>query len=290
MTKLQEIIKDLTNEAKEQIKEISVDPKDIQEFLDFQANFHTYSINNQLLIYKQRRSAYAVLGFGEIKKKGLKLQKGSKAIKILAPLMFKEKDENGKEEMKIKGFKYVNVFDISQTDMKPEDYPTYFPNKPINFKHENVNLDGLEHGIEWLSNRLSTPVEIDKNDSLRGARGGFFPTSNTILLNIGNTRTQNIKTTIHELAHAKLHNNQAKRKHDSKAIKETQAEMVAYITCKYFGIDTSEYSIEYVANWSEKLTAIDKDELVPVFEDIQKTSKEFIEYIEKEKNAFEKVA
>ena len=119
MTKLIEIIQDLTNQAKEEIKTISTNEQDILEFLDFQTNFYTYSINNQLLIYRQRKGATCVLGFNEIKKQGLQLLKGSKAIKILAPLIYKEKDENGKETSVIKGFKYVNVFDLTQTNLEP---------------------------------------------------------------------------------------------------------------------------------------------------------------------------
>ncbi|MGX4687165.1 ArdC-like ssDNA-binding domain-containing protein [Vagococcus sp. JNUCC 83] len=283
MAKLTEIIQNLTNQAKEEIKQVATSEKDIQEFLDFQANFYTYSINNQLLIYRQRRGATCVLGFSEIKKQGLQLLKGSKAIKILAPLIYKEKDENGKEKSVIKGFKYVNVFDLTQTNLDPEKYPNYYPNKPINFKANNVNIKDFNNRIDKLTYLLNTSIKLDNSDKLRGARGGYFLNDHTILLNNGNTPTQNIKTAIHELAHAKLHHIGSKRHHDTKAIKETQAEMTAYIVCRYFGIDTSNYSINYISNWSEKLTAIDKEELIPVFDDIQKTAKEFITILNEEK-------
>ena len=139
-----------------------------------------------------------------------------------------------------------------------------------------MDLNDFNTRLDDLSISLNTSITIDENDQLRGARGGYFLNENKILLNNGNTPTQNIKTSIHELAHAKLHHLKSDRYNDSKAIQETQAEMIAYIVCKYFGIDTTQYSLKYIANWSNKLTAINQEDLIPVFEEIQKTAKLFI--------------
>lgn len=65
---------------------------------------------------------------------------------------------------------------------------------------------------------------------------------------------QTIKTAIHEIAHAKLHDidlnapEQAER--PDRSTREVQAESVAYTVCQHFGLDTSDYSFGYVAGWS----------------------------------------
>lgn len=293
MSKLNEIVKELTEQAKEEIKSVTISEDELKEFLDFQATFYDYSINNQLLIFKQRRSATAIMGFSQIKKNGLKLLKGSKSIKILAPIIYKEKDsKTGEEKSVVRGYKYVNVFDITQTDMKAEDYPRFFPNKPINFdtKKSDNEIDFLFSNILDLSKDLCLSIKIDTKDELNGARGSYNKATDVILLHNGNTKTQNIKTLIHELAHAELHNLKRKRSNDSKAIKETQAELVAYIVSKYFGIDTDDYSFKYIASWSEHLTAIDNKELIPVFNEIQQTAKIFISRISRKIERNKKIA
>jgi hypothetical protein len=58
---------------------------------------------------------------------------------------------------------------------------------------------------------------------------------------------QNLKTLIHEIAHARLHDNDANT--DEKT-REITAESIAYTVCKHYGIDTSQYSFNYIAVWS----------------------------------------
>lgn len=63
---------------------------------------------------------------------------------------------------------------------------------------------------------------------------------------------QTVKTAIHEMAHAKLHNLEAQKDNkQSKNSKEVEAESVAYTVCQHYGIDTSDYSFAYVATWSQ---------------------------------------
>jgi antirestriction protein ArdC len=68
------------------------------------------------------------------------------------------------------------------------------------------------------------------------------------------SEVQNVKTLIHEMAHAKLHNMTAQKARDdggqTRSSKEVEAESVAYTVCQHYGIDTSDYSFAYVAGWS----------------------------------------
>src|SRR5699024_178379 len=97
-------------------------------------------------------------------------------------------------------------------------------------------------------------------------------------LNPRSSQLQNVKTMAHELAHAKLHHG-SKGFKLSDAEKEFQAEMVAYTVNDYFGIDTSEYSLKYLANWTKNKEFDDKMKLV---EEVRETSVEFISKLEED--------
>ena len=117
---------------------------------------------------------------------------------------------------------------------------------------------------------------IEPKEELGVSKGCFYPMSNEVALNPRNGQLQNVKTLLHELAHAKLHTLDTKNKY-SKQEKEYQAEMVAYTTCSYFGIDTSDYSLDYMYNWTRNM---DFDECIEIIEEVKETSQEFIKTIE----------
>ena len=58
---------------------------------------------------------------------------------------------------------------------------------------------------------------------------------------------QALKTLVHELAHALLHADEVFR---SREIQEVEVESVAYIVLDAVGLDSSGYSFNYVARWS----------------------------------------
>lgn len=97
-----------------------------------------------------------------------------------------------------------------------------------------------------------------------------------VALNPRNSELQNVKTLLHELAHAKLHTAETHMNY-SASEKEFQAEMTAYTVSSYFGIDTSEYSLGYLANWTQGKELKDKSKLL---KEVHETSTEFIETIE----------
>ena len=77
-------------------------------------NFYNYSIRNNILIYKQDKTATMIASFKRWKELGYNIKKGAKAIHILVPLISK-KVVDGKEEQYVYGYKYANVFDIKST-------------------------------------------------------------------------------------------------------------------------------------------------------------------------------
>ena len=71
-----------------------------------------------------------------------------------------------------------------------------------------------------------------------------------ISINEGMDELQNIKTAIHEIAHATLHDTDCQPERPDRRTREVQAESVAYAVCQHYGLDTSDYSFGYIAGWS----------------------------------------
>ena len=84
-----------------------------------------------------------------------------------------------------------------------------------------------------------------------GAKGRCNYEEKRIIINEGMDELQNIKTAIHEIAHATLHDTDkdAPERPDRRT-REVQAESVAYAVCQHYGLDTSDYSFGYIAGWS----------------------------------------
>ena len=72
--------------------------------------------------------------------------------------------------------------------------------------------------------------------------------TNEIAIESGNEPAQQLKTLIHETAHAMFDHGSVAT---SYAVGELEAESTAYLVCDAIGIDSSEYSFHYLANWSE---------------------------------------
>src|SRR5699024_386842 len=120
-------------------------------------------------------------------------------------------------------------------------------------------------------------------EELGAAKGAFYPSvhdknNGHIGLNPRNGELQNVKTLLHELAHAKLHNPKNEHYQAMQAEEtEYQAEMTAYAVASYFDIDTSDYSLRYLANWTQDKEMKDKAKLL---EDVRQTAVEFIDEME----------
>lgn len=288
----------MVEEANYKIMTYFREPNDMKEYLTYMAKFHNYSLRNLALIEEQFNGAKAVGSFKFWSDHGFKINKGEKGIKILVPtkvtyLILGENEEKqlkyaAKEEKeKVKNgliktrekmyYKTGYVFDISQTNAKLSDLPKLFPNKWL--EGEVKDYDKLYQGMSKIADNMGVKI-IEPKEELGVAKGCFYPLTNEIALNPRNSQLQNVKTLLHELAHAKLHNLE-NRNNYSKQEKEYQAEMVAYTTCSYFDIDTSEYSLDYIHNWSKNM---DFDKCIKIIEEVKETSKEYIEVLQNELN------
>lgn len=94
-------------------REVLVDPKQFNEYLDMQSRLHRYTVSNNLLIYKQCPNAVQLKDFNEWAEQGVRINKGAKAVRLLEPEEYTKKD--GTTAV---GYRIKNVFDVSQTNGK----------------------------------------------------------------------------------------------------------------------------------------------------------------------------
>ncbi|EJR50969.1 hypothetical protein IIO_06350 [Bacillus cereus VD115] len=269
---------------------------DLKEYLSFMAKFYHYSPSNISLIQSQFQGASAVGSFSFWKEKGFPVKKGEKGIKILVPnrtvAKFKDKDgtwksvtkasEQEKKQIESKSvevkpgrlyFAIGHVFDVSQTSATAKDLPRIFPNRWL--EGSVTDYQSLYKGMEAIAEKNGVKIIAPKSE-LGVAKGVSYPLTKEVALNPRNSELQNVKTLLHELAHAKLHTAETRMNYTAPE-KEFQAEMTAYAVSSYFGIDTSKYSLGYLASWTQGKEMKDKTKLL---KEVHETSIEFIETIE----------
>ena len=149
------------------------------------------------------------------------------------------------KEITIPAFKVVSVFDVSQTEGKE------LPNIAVDTLTGNVEL--YEDFFKALKETSPVPIAFEKIEG--GAHGYYHLEDKRIAIDEGMSELQTIKTAIHEIAHAKLHDIDLTSPMDGqnrvdRRTREVEAESVAYTVCQHYGLDTSDYSFGYVAGWS----------------------------------------
>ncbi|NIL29815.1 LPD25 domain-containing protein [Bacillus thuringiensis] len=291
-----EAVQALTKKMEKSVEGYFRTPGDLKEYLTFMAKFYHYSPSNISLIQSQFQGASAVGSFSFWKEKGFPVKKGEKGIKILVPnrtvAKFKDKEgtwktvtkanEEQKKQIESKSVEVIpgrlyfavgHVFDVSQTNAKAEDLPRIFPNRWL--EGSVTDYQSLYKGMEAIAEKNGVKIIAPKSE-LGVAKGVSYPLTKEVALNPRNSELQNVKTLLHELAHAKLHTAETRMNYTAPE-KEFQAEMTAYAVSSYFGIDTSEYSLGYLASWTQGKEMKDKTKLL---KEVHETSIEFIETIE----------
>ncbi len=273
----QKKIEEASKRLEEGIKAVFTSEKYLS-WLKCASKFHRYSYRNQIMIALQRPDAAEVAGFTTWKRLERHVKKGEKGIEIFAPVLADKKDpltgeviinpKTNKPEKEIVNTKIVHVFDISQTDGK--ELPTIAdPLTGTGEKYQKLK--------ESLINISVCPVaeEIIKKSK---ANGYYVPSENRIVIRDTLSDEMKVKTLIHEIAHARLHNaEEIKENKKNAAQREVEAESVAYIVSNHFGIDSSAYSFGYVAGWSKDK---ELDELKESLSLIQSTAGELIDKVE----------
>ena len=261
-----------------------------KKHLETISKFHNYSHRNILLIELQNPDASLVAGYKKWQTEfERQVKKGEKAIKILMPIKAKKeltkldkkgnplKDKDGnieKEEKSFLRFKYVNVFDISQTEGKELDL------FKVNELDSSVaNKDNILRSIKNIAYENGCDFKFGDTGN---AKGYYSRAKEEIVIKENMSDLQTLKTAVHELAHSIIHNpnkNPDLSLDDiaNRSKKEIEAESVAYIVLSHLGLDTSDYSFEYIAGWGSNKS---EDELSSVLENIKDVSSSVIYKIE----------
>lgn len=180
-------------------------------------------------------------------------------------------------------FATYKVFELSQTTLKPEFYPKAMPNRHYDFNMDHIRTKEVLEGLSDYAKNIGITIYQDDAKELRSAKGAFYPDEQKILLNPDNTPGEVVATTIHELAHASLHNPKFANSYKedvSKDRRELEAEMTSYLVSKHFGLDTSEKAIRYMALWTDNLTSLDDQQLAQSMKRIHGTVSKIVKSVE----------
>ena len=286
-------LKEITDRLEQGILEV-FESERYKEYLRVMSKFHHYSFNNTMLIALQKPDASLIAGFSAWKNThGRTVKKGEKGIRIIAPAPFKVKQEMEKldpktnmplvgadgnaiteeKEITIPAYKVVSVFDVSQTEGKE------IPSIGV----DELTGDVSQYEDFFTALKKASPVPIALEHIEGSAHGYYHLAEKRIAIDDNMSELQTLKTAIHEIAHAKLHDidlnapKEEKGNHPNQRTREVEAESIAYTVCQHYGLDTSDYSFGYVAGWS---SGKELSELKGSLETIRLAASELIDSID----------
>ena len=283
-----EQLKEITERLEAGVKEYMTSDVQFRKVLEAMSKFHHYSANNVLLIAMQMPEATRVASYTTWKTKfNRQVMRGQKGLSIIAPAPVKERRErevidsrtgspvlgaDGKPkteevEVTIPRFKVEKVFDLSQTTGDP------LPELDV------AELTGDAEHYQMFMDALTaiSPVPIRFADIDSGAKGYYHTVDKEIVIQKGMSESQTLKTLVHEVSHARLHDRDAMKAEGvakSAQQKELEAESIAYTVMFHYHMDTSGYSIPYLASWSGSQ---DTKQLKACMDTIRRTAGEIIE-------------
>lgn len=218
-----------------------------QAWVQLRSSFRQYSLRNTILIVSQKPDASLVAGYREWQRRDRQVKRGERSLKILAPVLVNRKPEDpeyrvdakGRPNKKVVGFRFVSVFDVSQTDGEP--LPAADPLEPLEGDSHERYLGQIEQFARELGYSFSF-------EPLDGPRGYCDLRSKSIVVDPTYSINQQVKTAIHEVVHALGVDSRV----FSRAQAETIAETSAYIVAAGIGLDVTSYSAPYVSGWSDR--------------------------------------
>lgn len=264
-----EELKIITKSIRDRVVQYYEKPENIVEFVTFSRKFYKYSFNNRQLIHSQIPASGFVASYTDWKKKGYSVNKGEKGLKIFQPVTkqvfqranknwysFYEATLNEKKLIKEKkittkneyaGSKIGHVFDISQTNVPIQDYPTII--KRLVISDSDRTYDKFIDGAKSFAKNNNVEVTDNKVEGI--ANGFYNPNSHSITMSNQLDSENYFSTLIHELAHSQLHNKETMLTREEK---EVQAETTASVVLQFYGIEPTEGSLSYIKDYSSKLT------------------------------------
>lgn len=224
-------------------------------WLRFANSFHRYSFSNTLLIWSQKPQATMVAGYRAWQARGRQVRRGETAIKVYGPVTRRDpkldpqgrpvRDAAGQPvtEVRMVGVKPVSVFDVSQTDGDPLPEP---PEAKLLTGEAPPGLwDALKAFVE------AQGYTVSRGDC-DGANGVTIFDTRQVRVRADLDDSAACKTLCHEAAHAVLHHPERREPLACRGVVEVEAESVAYLVAAAHGLNTSQYTFNYVAGWAHQ--------------------------------------
>lgn len=231
-----------------------------QEWLEYTSRFPNRSLRNQLLIRMQRPDATFVLGFGDWKDLGRDIIEGTKAIWINAPKFKKKKDLKPKgsppadddNEKVMVGALPVPVYDVAQTTGDP------LPQRPnVPYTRETGTAPPEMHSE--LQNRITDHhgFTVEYADLPENGPEGYTDfTNKKVVVSTRHSDAHQAMVLAHELAHIELgHGDKCTNYHSGpggeRPTMEVEAESVAYVIGRHYGLTPAGSSFGYIDGWAK---------------------------------------
>ncbi|HCC02155.1 MAG TPA: hypothetical protein DEP60_05580 [Ruminococcaceae bacterium] len=283
--KLEEIRKTL----KSVIDGYKADPDKMSELLEFKNRFWNYSLNNSILILRQNPNATFVASYRGWSQKGYHVCKGQHGIKVLYPIrteLIPLGEQNGKRQYrrvadatpeekekiasgKLKTVTYTRfgigtVFDISQTDCPPEDYPRFYDMGYSSKQHAE-----LYQAVKQFAESKGIPVKEADLQSI-SLRGAFYPKENVIRISDKLNDTERLSTLTHELGHALMHNSR-EAFNIPEPVRELEADAISIMLQKRFGIELTDSRKQHLTDNYRACTKLKGFDLSSVLKAVNKS-------------------
>jgi hypothetical protein len=252
-----------------------VSGEDWQRFLGFQARLHAYSPSNVLLLARAHAEAFAdgmvtspdpgwVAGFVAWQGLGRSVERGQHRYPILAPCRYNRRvavdgegearplansevlaaGEHVERRQVLAGFRVERVFSVQQTRGRP------LPEVPAPELLEGEAPDGLETAVAGVIERRGFTVDtVPDAAAIDGANGRTQWDTRRVVVRADMDEAARVKTLLHEAGHVLLHAEGTGRELP-RAVKEVEAESVAFVVAAVHGMATDGYSFPYVAGWA----------------------------------------
>ena len=166
----EEKLRDCKNKVLEIAQSFQTNPEEIAELLAFKTKFYRYSLRNTMLIYSRNPYATFTASYQGFKKMGWSVQKNAQKLPILVPVKITYLIHDGKwiplsvadealkkayrageiESEVIQRYKIGYVYDISQTNCPPEQYPKFYNMGAASMDHK-LACDAMK---EYAETRL----------------------------------------------------------------------------------------------------------------------------------------
>ncbi len=267
--------------------ETLVSGQDWARALAFAARFRSRSFNNTLLIWVQHGAAFEagrvpesvpsyVAGYRQWQQLGRQVQKGQQGYMIFAPVTGRFASSNpadpsswrrlGPREKhkvnevvrtKMVGARPAYVWDVTQTEGDPIPEPP--APKLLDGEAPPGLWDGLVAQIEALGFDV---LRVPDAGRISGADGLTDYTTRQVSVRTDITEVNQVATLAHELAHVLMHDPTDEEARQHRGIREVEAESVALMIGAAHDLDTSGYTIPYVAGWASSVKDAEPAEVI----------------------------